>query len=418
MTHDEVVSRLYLDESVADGFAKQAEKVYFDSHEPQCELVENALVLPAKKFIDDDGKAFFRGGVVNADGAFVARSSHVRNTHDGALLEAYDYPGNAAYDDREVLYGGVLMHHFGHFLLETTNRLWYWIENRDKNLDIVFLRLKHSKTVLPQFWEFMDLVGIPREKIRFLNEPTRFSRVYVPEASGVINTSFNEKFLIPFQEVARNVVAKDKKKIYLSRTKFTKGSFCLGEKNIEKVFRLNGYHIVYPESLSLYDQVAYMKGADEVVGVIGTATHLELFAAAGIKSVILERCDVPLTAQALIHQAVSADWYDIGTEMNPFPVDHSTGPLLIGVTENFARYGAEHGLNVPAELIGYVKKSDSKAWVKDYFRRYSQNVYNERLSVIAPLIAKRLRAMSAAFIPFKRFLKQKLKTLGKRRNVL
>ncbi len=411
MEHLEIGSRLYMDDGVVEAFEKQAVKDFFDARQPQCRIVDDAVVLPAQKFADGDGKAFFRGGVIDDNGNFVVQSQHVRNTHDGAMLEGYDCPDEVVFENKEVLYGGVLMQHFGHFLLETTNRLWYWIENRDKNLDIVFLPLKHSKKVLPQFWEFMDLLGIARDKIHFLREPKRFSKVYVPEASGVISVSFNEKFLLPFQEIASRVEPKDKKKIYLSRTKFTKGSHCLGEEHIEKVFGLNGYHVVYPERLSLREQIEYIRGADEVAGVIGTATHLELFAKPRVKSIICERSDVPLSAQMLVHQAIGADWYDIGAEMNPFPVDHSTGPILLGVTESFARFGRKYGWNIPSELVGYVKKEHSKAWVKEYFRRYCQKTYNERLAVVAPLVARRLSYMSSAFVPLKKRFKHLFQSL-------
>lgn len=50
----------------------------------------------------------------------------------------------------------------------------------------------------------------------------------------------------------------------------------MGEAYIEDVFRKNGFKILHPESMSLREQIAYLKGAKTVAGVIGTATHMEV----------------------------------------------------------------------------------------------------------------------------------------------
>lgn len=402
----EYSKRLYIAEEVKSVYEGVTSRNYYDVCSVECEEVEEGFVLPLKKSIDDSGTSYFRGGVTDSRGVFVEMSRHWRGSKGGSLTEGYDFSlKDAEIVPKEVLYGGIFVNHFGHFLMESTNRLWYLIENKEKNLDIVFLNAKRQK-VIPQFWEFMDLLGISREKVHFISQPTRFSKVYVPGESHIINHSFNKKFLHPFRYAADQVTAQPSEKIYLSRTKFRGGTLCLGEAYIEDVFRKNGFKILHPESMSLREQIAYLKGAKTVAGVIGTATHMEVFARQGVKSIILERSDTPIEEQALIHQAIEAEWYCIGTNMNPFPIEHSAGPALLGVTDNLAQFGRAHGLQVDEGKIGYVKKSDGKTFIKEYLKLYTQESYNRRLAKTAPLTAERLLKIAASFIPWRKKLKQ------------
>ena len=92
--------------------------------------------------------------------------------------------------------------------------------------------------------------------------------------------------------------------------------------------------------------------------------------------------------------------------MNPFPIEHSAGPALLGVTDNLAQFGRAHGLQVDEGKIGYVRKSDGKAFVKEYLKLYTQESYNRRLAKTAPLTAERLLKIAASFIPWRKNLKQ------------
>ena len=407
----EIAHRIYVDEEVKQKFVDVALKDYFNPQKAFCEVVAQGVVLPTIKQVNEEDVGYFKGGVVDANGKFVEASANRRKDLGGSMFEAYPFEADEVdVVPEEVVYGGILVNHFGHFLMESTNRLWFWVENSDKDLGVVFLMPKKQK-VIRQFWEFMDLLGIKRDKVYLIHKPTRFAKVYVPSPSHVLGLSYGEKFLVPFQAIRDKVKGRGENKIYLSRTKFKGGTVCLGEKYIEKLFYKNGYKILYPEQLSLKEQIEYLKDAKEIVGVIGTATHLIVFAQKGVKSVILSRCDYPIEEQDILHQAVDADWYEVGANLNPFPVDHSTGPTLLGISSSLYQYCQDQGLKADASLVGYVKKSDGKAFVKDYMKRYTQQTYNHRLAKIDPLIARRLLVVSKAFIPLKRLVKQTIKAL-------
>ena len=178
---------------------------------------------------------------------------------------------------------------------------------------------------------------------------------------------------------------------------------------LEKVFKENGYQILYPEQMSLKTQISYIKGAKEIAGVIGTATHLEVFARMGTKSIILERSDTPIKEQALIHQAIQANWYSVGANMNPFPIEHSIGPVLLGITENLKGYANKCGMSINSDMIGYVKKSYARKFLKLYMQLYVQKNRNRELSKTAPLTAKRLLALKSAFLSWRVKIKSLMK---------
>lgn len=392
-------------------FANVENKNYFADSKPECAIVENGIILPSKKVLTNTGEAYFKGGVVDEKGNFITASQTLRATKQGSLFEGYEYNSDAVKTTLpEVLYAGLLNNHFGHFLIESTNRLWYWVENRDKNLDIAFLMTK-NQPILKQFWEFMEILGIPKNKIHFIKQPTKCNKIYIPSTSNVLGYSYNEKFLTVFQEAATRVPTGKNEKVYLSRTKFRKKHSCFGEQYLEDMFLQNGYTIIYPEQMSLKEQISALNGASEVAGVVGTNTHLEVFSRLGVKSVILNRSDIPISAQSVIHQALNANWYVVGANMNPFPLVHSAGPNLLGITPEVQSFCTAHNMEFNRKYVGYIKASDSRHFVKEYLRTYTQNVYNNEIKTRAPLTAERLLFMQKAFIPLKRLIKQKFKNL-------
>ena len=129
----EYCKRLYIAEEVKSVYEGVTSRNYYDVCSVECEEVEEGFVLPLKKSIDDFGTSYFRGGVTDSCGVFVEMSRHWRGSKGGSLTEGYDFSlKDAEIVPKEVLYGGVFVNHFGHFLMESTNRLWYLIENKEK----------------------------------------------------------------------------------------------------------------------------------------------------------------------------------------------------------------------------------------------------------------------------------------------
>ena len=213
----EIAHRIYVDEEVKQKFVDVALKDYFNPQKAFCEVVAQGVVLPTIKQVNEEDVGYFKGGVVDANGKFVEASANRRKDLGGSMFEAYPFEADEVdVVPEEVVYGGILVNHFGHFLMESTNRLWFWVENSDKDLGVVFLMPKKQK-VIRQFWEFMDLLGIKRDKVYLIHKPTRFAKVYVPSPSHVLGLSYDEKFLVPFQAIRDKVKGRRENKLCWKR---------------------------------------------------------------------------------------------------------------------------------------------------------------------------------------------------------
>lgn len=178
-----------------------------------------------------------------------------------------------------AIFGGwMFAPHFGHMLIESIGRLWAasYLVNK---LPIVFLPgFQQSRSIPSIFYEFSRLLGI-NSHLCLLDCSTSVERLIVPSqllGLGDYISSHPEfiqfvsglKSRIPSQEVLF-------KKIYVSRARLSKSQGCLiGEAEIESNFRNNGYHVIYPELMSLNDQLHIYNSAEYLVFSEGSALHL------------------------------------------------------------------------------------------------------------------------------------------------
>ena len=93
----------------------------FSCKEELCVMeVQNATILPLKHF-DSDDVSQGRGGVVDSVDGYIGLSGV-----EGRIFGRYEYDINSCdYIDSEIVYGGYLTNHWGHFLIESVPRLWY-----------------------------------------------------------------------------------------------------------------------------------------------------------------------------------------------------------------------------------------------------------------------------------------------------
>ncbi|MDR3049818.1 MAG: glycosyltransferase 61 family protein [Elusimicrobiota bacterium] len=88
----------------------------------------------------------------------------------------------------------------------------------------------------------------------------------------------------------------------MSRTKLSGSKFVIGEKEIEKIFKNNGFKIIYPEQLTIRQQIGLMKNCKHLAGIVGTALHLSLFAKNGIEITVIYRTEDIFRAQIKINE--------------------------------------------------------------------------------------------------------------------
>ena len=73
-----------------------------------------------------------------------------------------------------MVYCGYLVNHWGHFLVEAVNRLWYALKN-DQTVDkyVFFLDEGQEREIKGNYKEFFQLLKI-WDKVELINTPTKY----------------------------------------------------------------------------------------------------------------------------------------------------------------------------------------------------------------------------------------------------
>jgi capsular polysaccharide biosynthesis protein len=167
------------------------------------------------------------------------------------------------------------------------SRLWIYLNSDIANKKAVYIAESDI-----YFIEMLELFGLKKSNIIRITKPTKFKSVMVPEESNLIKEPFyNKKYKEIFKRIADGTnKSYTYDKIYLSRTKFIKRKGTIaGEAEIEKLFKNNGFTIIYPERLGIKEQISLMKNCKYLAGIQGTAMHLSIFADDSINLIVIHR---------------------------------------------------------------------------------------------------------------------------------
>lgn len=240
------------------------------------------------------------------------------------------------YVDADVVFMGDVHWHFGHFLLEHTNRMWAIKDFLGRGMKFLFVYSSVAKQVPQYVYDFMALMGVAPDDVIILDKDARFKTVYVPQ-SVCNGMCVAREWKQTFDSMATNANADEKyEKIYMSRTALAKRTV-FGESAIEDIFRKNGFHIIYPETLPLARQVALVKNARVLAGCAGTALHLAVFMKPGGSVVAIKRnteCADNCESQFLINSVSGLDSVFVWGSVETKKTHHFTSvPQIIGCNQ-------------------------------------------------------------------------------------
>ncbi|MGR3541707.1 MAG: glycosyltransferase family 61 protein [Hasllibacter sp.] len=206
------------------------------------------------------------------------------------------------------LYAGQFWVHFGHFLSESTARLWADPAGLD---GIVFVPKRPARKLAPLAWQqaFLTLAGLGDLPVRILHEPTEVERLVVPGQGfglGEIARGTPEMHALA-RRIAGAVPQGGGGDLYLSRSGLSgnEGS-ALCEDALEENLAASGYEIYHPQQHPLPDQIARYRAARRVVSLDGSALHLLGFAGH------------PGQRVAMIKRRSSSAWGNIARQLEGF----------------------------------------------------------------------------------------------------
>lgn len=336
----------------------QPQKTYFCKERISYEVVKNATILAEKSC--GDWAAFYgtlhsTGFVLDENHKYVLTSSN-RKYKSGARSEyiATDV-SNVSNVSRKAIYLGCIISHWGHFILEGLNRVWF-LKQLDayKDYDLVY---HLYGDYADKFFNFLRLLGVPTERLCKLDNNVCYEELIVPEISTELGKFWTQEYKDTIDSLTKHISPIYSEKLYLSRLKFDDD--LLGEKEIQNNFRKNGYRVVYPERLSFEKQVALLKGAKQIACISGTTAHNLIFASNNIRCTILERCGTPNLVQSFINEMRNFEVDYIKASYSFLPTAYGPGPFLVGVNRFVKSFFEQNHFS-------YNKKAD-KLWKKFYF---------------------------------------------------
>jgi capsular polysaccharide biosynthesis protein len=251
--------------------------------------------MPAKA-IPRTGPQEMHGGLFAEDSSFIAESALLRGVRSPIMAYGRHAEAPIKKVQGNVVYGGFLYaSHYGHFLIESLARLWRCVESGE--FDGVYFHAHPGNTNIGHIAEyFLPLLGIDLRKVFVIAEPIQFENITVPAAAirigggdahyvqglvySAIAEAVTENYLSPKE--------KNSPPIYFSRTRLGQRPV-FGEEEIERELVENGWEVVYPEQLSIKQQIETARRSSVYCGVIGSAMHNLLFADRQTRVFYIER---------------------------------------------------------------------------------------------------------------------------------
>lgn len=324
------------------------------------QVFENAILLPPKK---DKYKSWGLGGVVDENNNFIEDSVY-----------RFYFGGNYTFSkshvresDEEVIYLGHLIPHWGVFLVDFTRRLWYYYKCQNDSVKLAFFGVDMPssgfETMDQMYHDFFQLADIDESCIIDVKQITRYKKVYLPEMGyNEDRAYYSIDFLTPFDHIVKNLSEHIKKeqdayktfsKVYLSRTKFASSKEA-GENLIEQFFALNGFKIIYPETLTFIQKTLVFKDAEVIASIEGTTAHSILFATKAKSQIIIKKQKLENSRQPWFNEMkhVPVTMLDLYYEPIPgLPYSWDEGPFLMLFNRKMKKFAKANRMILPRGIL-------------------------------------------------------------------
>lgn len=206
-----------------------------------------------------------------------------------SVPEKIEPPKECKIIEKPFLYIGAFeTYQYGHFLVEGVSQLWALAENRDVPVfyanwmnSIKRIRMRRKKSYID---DFMSYLPISRDGLYYSDRLIKFNKIRIPQHTSVFGDKmFNHHRLVP-EFVAKKILETNEttfseyETIYLSRSKLKDGArSIINESDLEARLREKEVEIVYPESMTLSQQIILLNSSKNIIAVQGSALHSILF---------------------------------------------------------------------------------------------------------------------------------------------
>lgn len=250
--------------------------------------------------------------------------------------------------------------------MDMVSRLWWIIEN-DMNIKIAYDAKEDIQGV---YWEFLRLLGVSKNQMVRVENPTRFAKVIVPECSHKPGISCNVRYKKIFDIVAQKALQELEdygkyrdKSIYFTRMQMKRRiPFEVGEKDFERLFSRQGFVVIAPEKYSLVEQIAMIRGAKRIACLSGTLPHNMIFAQDGAELIVVRKTNKPNYRQVSVNQLRKLKVTNIDAHISLKAVGPG-GPFVLDINKNVEAYFKDrYGKRDYSKILQWFKRKIRLMW--------------------------------------------------------
>jgi len=183
-----------------------------------------------------------------------------------------------------VFYFVYNMANYYHFIYDTLPYLYSYFNEKEIHPDLKILVSppEGKDDLYPFVWESLELLGITRKDVVFLNPETLYSTVVVGSSlthNGLSNTPPHSGVFDIINRMKGDYQGPEK--IYVSRrtwlhnnlenigTNYTERRRCVNENEVAELFKSYGYEEVFCENMTMKEKIGLFNSAKYVAGPIG-----------------------------------------------------------------------------------------------------------------------------------------------------
>lgn len=366
-----MVELKYISEKKREHMKRRLKKDIDKTSKSNYSIIDNGYVLPALK--TTKAPCFGLGGVLDKDLNFY-KESGIPERFGGY----YEFMEPNIERPETICFCGYLVDHWGHFLVEGIERLWFSDKN-DRMVDkyVYVVENGSNRTLEGNFLEFIKLLGI-ENKVEIINRPQKFKRIIVPELGYKRCQCYSQDFINMLNTINNKAISCKSefnlpKKVFLTRSKFPKAKcYEVGLDYLDNLFKMNGFELIEPERTSLKQIINILEAAEVIACESGTLPH-NMLLTNNSNLIIMERQTTINEIQLDIDRIKKLNTIYVDSYVEPFPASPGIGPFLLQYTDKAAEFCKE--------VLG---KEPSKKYRSKRYRRQSitkfLNIYKNRMS--------------------------------------
>lgn len=246
-------------------------------------IYENAIVVPPAQ----NAKGSYNGksGVFDSEGNFLEASitkTLNRDKHARPDLPPLD---DIPFIEGTHAFGGIFFGHFGHFITESTGRLWVLGEPELQIDKMLYVPKEHvlAARAFTEKERLLAALGI-QANIGVISEPTRVERLVVADSGFGLDDILidgSDRYVAFMKDaMQRQVEPNGGELLYISRRDLPidRGTI-LAEDLLEEFLAAEGYELFQPQKFPIEEQIARYRAARKIISVDASPLHLYAFVA-------------------------------------------------------------------------------------------------------------------------------------------